>query len=96
MLPAKPAPEHIREAWSGSSWIVEVSVDGTRDGRPFQAQHLWITSLGTTPEALLRRLRDRWRRKGWPWIRHTQPQQDAYTATAATAPACWPHWAPPP
>jgi hypothetical protein len=52
-LRAKEAPDHIREAWIGTSWIVEVSATGRRDGKPFQAKHLFLTSLRTTPEALL-------------------------------------------
>ena len=35
-LRAKEAPEHIRETWSGTSWIVEVHTTGSRDGKPFQ------------------------------------------------------------
>ena len=64
-LRAKQAPEHIREAWIGTSWIVEMTADGTRDGKPFQATHLFLTSLRTTPEALLRLVRDRWSIEGW-------------------------------
>lgn len=52
-LRAKESPQHIRESWVGTSWIVEMTATGTRDGRPFQAQHLFLTSLRTTPEALL-------------------------------------------
>jgi hypothetical protein len=59
-LRAKQAPEHIREAWIGTSWIVEVAATGSRDGKPFQARHLFLTSLRTTPEALLKLVRDRW------------------------------------
>jgi len=51
-LRAKEAPEHIRESWIGTSWIVEMTATGTRDGRLFQATHLFLTSLRTTPEAL--------------------------------------------
>jgi hypothetical protein len=40
MLRAKQAPEHIRENWTGTSWIVEVMATGSRDGKPFQATHL--------------------------------------------------------
>ena len=58
-LQARQAPEHIRETWSGTSWIVEVSTTGTRDGKPFQATHHFLTSLLTTPEALLQLVRDR-------------------------------------
>ncbi len=77
-LRAKQAPEHIREAWIGTSWIVEMSVDGTRDGKPFEATHLFVTSLRTTPEALLRLVRDRWSIEGWHWIRDTQLHEDAH------------------
>ena len=47
-LQAKQAPEHIREAWIGTSWILDVSPNGTRDGKPFQAtHHRLITALLT-------------------------------------------------
>ena len=59
-LQAKQAPEHIREAWVGTSWIVEVAADRFRDGKPFQTTHLFISSLRTTPEGLLKPVRDRW------------------------------------
>jgi len=58
-LRAKEAPEHIRERWGGTSWIVEMTATGTRDGRLFQTTHLFLTSLRTTPEALLQLVRDR-------------------------------------
>jgi len=51
MLRAKEAPEHIREAWSGTSWIVEVTANGSRDGKPFRATHLFLTSLHHTRSA---------------------------------------------
>jgi len=77
-LRAKQAPEHIHEAWIGTSWIVEMTADGTRDGKPFQATHLFHTSLRTTPEALLQLVRDRWSIEGWHWIRDTQLHEDAH------------------
>ena len=77
-LRAKAAPEHIAEAWIGTSWIVEVTVSGTRDGRPLQATHLFLTSLRTTPEALLQLVRDRWSIEDWHWIRDTQLHEDAH------------------
>ncbi|WP_094556652.1 ISAs1 family transposase [Synechococcus sp. 1G10] len=77
-LRAKEAPEHIQEAWSGTSWIVDVTADGTRDGKPFHATHLFITSLRTTPEAMLRQVRDRWSIESWHWIRDTQLHEDAH------------------
>ena len=64
ILRAKQAPEHIREAWISTSWIVEMTADGIRDGKPFRATHLYLISLRTTPEALLRLVRDRWSIEG--------------------------------
>ncbi len=77
-LRAKQAPEHIRVAWIGTSWIMEVTASGTRDGKPFHATHLFLTSLHTTPEALLQMVRDRWSIEGWHWIRDTQLHEDAH------------------
>ena len=77
-LQAKEAPEHIREEWVGTSWIVEVVTTGQRDGKPFNARHLFLTSIRTTPEALLRLVRDRWSIEGWHWIRDTQLHEDAH------------------
>ena len=77
-LRAKPAPESIRAEWIGTSWIVEVVAEGTREGKPFHATHLFLTSLRTTPEALLQLVRDRWSLEGWHWIRDTQLHEDAH------------------
>ena len=33
-LRARQAPDHIREAWIGTSWIVEMTANGSRDGKP--------------------------------------------------------------
>ena len=86
-LRAKQAPEHIREAWVGTSWIVEVAADGICDCKPFQTTHLAFfiqrtsrcdTSLRTTPEALLKLVRDRWSIEGWHWIRDTQLHEDGH------------------
>jgi predicted transposase YbfD/YdcC len=77
-LRAKQAPEHIREAWAGTSGIVEVTANGRRDGKLFQAQHLFLTSLRTTPQALMQLVRDRWSIEGWHWIRDTQLHEDAH------------------
>ena len=76
-LKAKEAPQLIKETWHGTSWIVEVSVSGTREGKPFEATHYFITSLRTTPEALLQLVRDRWTLESWHWIRDTQLREDA-------------------
>jgi hypothetical protein len=77
-LRAKEAPEHIRESWDGTSWIVEMTATGTSDGRPFQATHLFLTSLRTTPEALLQLVRDRRSIQCWHWICDTQLHEDAH------------------
>jgi predicted transposase YbfD/YdcC len=77
-LRAKQAPKHISEAWIGTSWIVEVTASGTRDGKPFHATHLFLTSLRSTPEALLQLVRDRWSIEGWHWIRDTHLHEDAH------------------
>jgi predicted transposase YbfD/YdcC len=51
---------------------------GSRDGKPFQATHMFLTSLRTTPEALLQLVRERWSIEGWHWIRDTQLHEDAH------------------
>ena len=55
-----------------------MTATGSRDGKPFQVQHLFLTSLRTTPEALLKLVRDRWSIEGWHWIRDTQLHEDAH------------------
>jgi len=62
----------------GTNWIVDVTAEGTRDGKPFHATHHFLTSLRTTPEALLRQVRDRWSIESWHWIRDTQLHEDAH------------------
>ena len=57
---------------------MEVIAAGIRDGKIFQATHLFLTSLRTTPEALLQLVRDRWSIEGWHWIRDTQLHEDAH------------------
>ena len=75
-LRAKEAPQHIKANWHGTSWIAEVIATGIRDGKPFKATHRFITSLRTTPEALLRLVRERWSLESWHWIRDTQLRED--------------------
>jgi hypothetical protein len=65
MQRAKQAIEHIAQAWISTSWIVQVAATGTRDGRPFQATHLFLTSVRTTPEALLQLVSDCLGIEGW-------------------------------
>ena len=79
-LRAKEAPEHIKENWPGSAWIVEVlTTTTTRKGTRGTARHLFITSIRTTPEALLRLIRQRWgiENEGH-WARDVQLGEDAH------------------
>jgi hypothetical protein len=69
---------HIRAAWSATSWIVEVTAAGRRNGKPFRVIRLFLTSLRTTPEALLQLVRDRWGIESWCLIRDTQLHEDWY------------------
>ena len=55
-----------------------MTADGVREGKPFRATHLFLTSLRTTPEALLRLVGDRWSIECWHWIRDTQLHEDAH------------------
>lgn len=52
-------------------WIY-TTLRATGDGRPFQATHLFLTSLRTSPKALLRLERERWSLESWHWSRDTQ------------------------
>ena len=78
-LNVKEAPQLIKENWRGTSWIVEVTASGTREGKPFDAMHHFITSLRTTPEGLLQLVRDRWSLQSWHSIRDTHLLEDAHT-----------------
>ncbi|WP_255090403.1 MULTISPECIES: hypothetical protein [unclassified Synechococcus] len=55
-----------------------MNATGSCDGKPFQATHHFLTSLRTTPEALLPLVRERWSIEGWHWIRDTQMHEDAH------------------
>ena len=55
---------------------MEVIATGMRDGKLFQACHVFLTSLRTTPEALLQLVRERWSLESWHWIRDTQLRED--------------------
>ena len=64
---------------------MEVPATGRRDGKAFQATHLFLTSLRTSPDALLHLVRDRWSIEGWNWIRATRSMRTP-TATGAMVP----------
>ena len=79
-LSAKEAPEHIKENWPGSAWIVEVITDTlTAGGQRTVRRHLFLTSIRTTPDALLRLIRQRWSIENeWHWARDAQLGEDAH------------------
>ncbi len=77
-LRAKQAPDFITEAWPGSNWIVELVVSGKCAGKPSLQLHLFLTSLRTTPKALLQQVRERWCIESWHWLRDTQLHEDAH------------------
>jgi predicted transposase YbfD/YdcC len=58
--------------------MVELVTSGTRDDKRFTARHQFLTSLRTTPEALLRLIRERWSIESWHWIRDTQLKEDRH------------------
>jgi hypothetical protein len=72
------APDHIKETWHYTIWILEVIGRVTRDGMPFKATHLFITSLGRTPESILQLVRGRWCMESWHWIFNTQLHEDKH------------------
>ena len=78
-LRARNATEAIRQRWSGASWIIELVSTGRRDGKPFHHIHLFLTTLRTSPKALLRLVRQRWAIENqWHWPRDTQLGEDAH------------------
>ena len=79
-LKAREAPEHIKANWPGSAWIVEVITDTlTRKGKRTVRRHLFLTSIRTTPEAVLRLVRQRWSMENeWHWARDAQLGEDAH------------------
>lgn len=79
-LRAREAPEHIKANWPGTAWIVEVITDTlTRKGRRCVRRHLFLTTLRTTPEVLLRLIRQRWSIENeWHWARDAQLGEDAH------------------
>ncbi len=82
-LKAREAPEHIKANWPGSAWIVEVITDTlTRKGKRTVMGHLFLTSILTTPEALLRLVRQRWSIENeWHWARDAQLGEDTHRYT---------------
>ena len=79
-LLAKEAPEHIKANWPGSAWIVEVITDTiTRQGQRNVRRHLFLTSLHTHPDAMLRLIWQRWSIENeWHWARDAQLGEDSH------------------
>jgi hypothetical protein len=72
----------IRERWTGAILIIELVSNGRRDGKPFCHLHYFITTLRTSPKALLRLVRQRWAiTNHWHWPRDTQLGEDAHRYT---------------
>jgi hypothetical protein len=77
-LRARNGTEFIRNRWSGASWIIELVSTGHRDGKPFEQVHYSLTTLRTSPKALLSLVRQRWSIENqWHWPRDTQLGEDA-------------------
>jgi hypothetical protein len=70
----------MKANWPGSAWIVElITTTRTRKGIRSVAYHRFITTLRTTPEALLRLIRQRWSIENeWHWSRDVQLGEDAH------------------
>jgi predicted transposase YbfD/YdcC len=79
-LRAKESPENIKANWPGSAWIVEmITTTTTRKGKRTTTRHRFITNIRTTPEALLRLIRQRWSIENeWHWARDAQLAEDAH------------------
>ena len=79
-LRAREAPEHIKANWPGSAWVVEVITDTlTGKGDRRERRHLFLTSVRTTPQTLLRLVRQRWSIENeWHWARDAQLGEDAH------------------
>ena len=58
---------------------MKLAATETRDGKPLCATYLLLTSMRTTPEALLQLARDRWSIECWHWIWDTQLREDAHS-----------------
>ena len=79
-LRAREAPEHIKANWPGSAWIVEMTTTtATHKGKRAPVRHLFLTSIRTNPDALLRLIRQRWSIENeWHWARDAQLHEDAH------------------
>ncbi|MFO8006242.1 MAG: ISAs1 family transposase [Candidatus Brocadiia bacterium] len=79
-LRAREAPEHIKANWPGTAWIVEVITDMmTRKGKSNVRRHLFLTSVRTKPDGLLRLIRQLWSIENeWHWARDAKLGEHAH------------------
>ena len=78
-LRARNATDAIRERWAGASWIIELVSTGLQGRKPFRQVHYFLTTLRTSPKALLRLVRQRWAIENqWHWPRDTLMVEDAH------------------
>jgi len=79
-LRAKESPEHIKTNWPGSAWIVEVITDTVKaGGQRSIRRHLFLPSIRTTPEDLLRLIPQRWSIENERhWARDAQLGEDVH------------------
>lgn len=90
-LRARNATEAIHQRWEGANWIIELVSTGRRDGKPFHHIHRFITTLRTSPKALLRLVRRAGRSKTSGTGHATRSSVRMPIATAsAMACRCWP------
>ena len=78
-LRARNATDSISERWAGASWIIELVSSGLHGSKPFRQVHDFVTTLRTSPKALLRLVRQRWAIENqWHWPRDTQLGEDTH------------------
>jgi len=79
----KEAPEHIKANWHSTSWMAELIATVIRDGKTIKPTTVWppafcvyIPSLNATPEAMLRKAKQRRSMEIWNWNSDTQLRED--------------------
>ena len=78
-LRAMEATDAIRDRWPEISWILELHSTGSRDGKPFDHRHYFLSNLRTSQAALLRLVRQRWSiENSWHWVRDVLLGEDAH------------------
>ena len=58
---------------------MELITTGSRNGNPTEQAHYFLTTLRTSPKAMLRLVRQRWSIENeWHWVRDVQLGEDAH------------------